>query len=776
MSGSSRASIPDSLRKTIQDIKEIAGKHSDEDVYAMLKECNMDPNETAQKLLYLGMYVYMQCVCECVHACMHPSIDVGVFLADLKADVYLTSVYSCLNILAQDGLLFLFNFADTFHQVKGKRDRKKVLHYKVVGLQSFEVIGKCAEDIEFVGRDKAILQFLFCPHCRVLKTELTKNISKYMSCSGEGPGVAEKTILPLLIILTVYLSFCLYAIGGRPINARRENGYNSYTGRGCQSSVPNLHKKINAAPALASSEAPANGSTSLFNGSSMHELASQLAELYIGGVIKETKADHGNKSRKLPSVRTFVVKQLLAVDPGPTPTPTPTNISIVATRAKIQGGNLNSKSNLGNSISSPSVSGLYSSASDPVLVPSLNPRNSGTVGIIKRATGNQRNSAEISANPLADSRTSVVQNASIEHAVSGSVDLTSNIQSIEFQESERSQLIESSQLPSSASHHIAAGKGNQETCQVNGPSKDILSDASGIATEAKSEVDVKLHKLQNSVRQSVIFPNHLHVPEAFKNSLMFGSLDATLGQNNGDSNSEDASVPNFEAATKEPSPNDHPTSGVGNYPDRPPSPPNVLVNLPSQENISSGMTLRYDQSKQDAMQPVGGSHNSLLPPVMGSHNQKGSSHRHGGNSLTSSTTGSSPSLTQSKGITHSSIANPHQLLSHSGFPQQSSPGNIYIPQTAASGVKFPISPVYKPGNIAGNLTQSGISSAYGSYGPFPPSTSASNDDLAVSELKEKNMHSTIKQNDDLHAFNSTTGRDISPLQANDKPLLFHLHR
>ncbi|GAA0175775.1 hypothetical protein LIER_28887 [Lithospermum erythrorhizon] len=42
---------------TIADIKEIAGgKHSDDDVYAMLKECNMDPNETAQRLLYLDSF------------------------------------------------------------------------------------------------------------------------------------------------------------------------------------------------------------------------------------------------------------------------------------------------------------------------------------------------------------------------------------------------------------------------------------------------------------------------------------------------------------------------------------------------------------------------------------------------------------------------------------------------------------------------------------------------------------------------------------------------
>ncbi|KAE9615171.1 putative GBF-interacting protein [Lupinus albus] len=46
-----KVSIPSSVRKMIQNIKEITGNHSDEDIYAMLKECSMDPNETAQKLL-----------------------------------------------------------------------------------------------------------------------------------------------------------------------------------------------------------------------------------------------------------------------------------------------------------------------------------------------------------------------------------------------------------------------------------------------------------------------------------------------------------------------------------------------------------------------------------------------------------------------------------------------------------------------------------------------------------------------------------------------------
>ncbi|RWW19113.1 hypothetical protein GW17_00016858 [Ensete ventricosum] len=49
--GGARVSIPPSVRRMIQNIKEIAGHHSDEDIYSMLKECAMDPNETAQKLL-----------------------------------------------------------------------------------------------------------------------------------------------------------------------------------------------------------------------------------------------------------------------------------------------------------------------------------------------------------------------------------------------------------------------------------------------------------------------------------------------------------------------------------------------------------------------------------------------------------------------------------------------------------------------------------------------------------------------------------------------------
>ncbi|MCL7051641.1 hypothetical protein MKW94_017785 [Papaver nudicaule] len=52
MSGGTRVSIPNNVKKIIQNIKEIAGNHSDDEIYAMLKECSMDPNETTQKLLF----------------------------------------------------------------------------------------------------------------------------------------------------------------------------------------------------------------------------------------------------------------------------------------------------------------------------------------------------------------------------------------------------------------------------------------------------------------------------------------------------------------------------------------------------------------------------------------------------------------------------------------------------------------------------------------------------------------------------------------------------
>lgn len=48
------------VRKMIQSIKEIVGNFSDDFIYTVLKENNMDPNETTQKLLNQGrLFIFL---------------------------------------------------------------------------------------------------------------------------------------------------------------------------------------------------------------------------------------------------------------------------------------------------------------------------------------------------------------------------------------------------------------------------------------------------------------------------------------------------------------------------------------------------------------------------------------------------------------------------------------------------------------------------------------------------------------------------------------------
>ncbi|OIW02920.1 hypothetical protein TanjilG_29696 [Lupinus angustifolius] len=49
--------IPHNVRNTIHAIREITGKqHTDHEIYAVLRDCSMDPNDTAHKLFYLDTF------------------------------------------------------------------------------------------------------------------------------------------------------------------------------------------------------------------------------------------------------------------------------------------------------------------------------------------------------------------------------------------------------------------------------------------------------------------------------------------------------------------------------------------------------------------------------------------------------------------------------------------------------------------------------------------------------------------------------------------------
>lgn len=90
----------------------------------------------------------------------------------------------------------------------------------------------------------------------------------------------------------------------------------------------------------------------------------------------------------------------------------------------------------------------------------------------------------------------------------------------------------------------------------------------------------------------------------------------------------------------------------------------------------------------------------------------------------------------------------HQYISHNGFPQQPSAGNMYLP-AAAAGIKFPLQQ-FKAGANMGNTAHIGIppgSFISPSVGYAPSQTvnagnSTGNEDLAVSQLKENHMLTT----------------------------------
>lgn len=186
-----------------------------------------------------------------------------------------------------------------------------------------------------------------------------------------------------------------------------------------------------------------------------------------------------------------------------------------------------------------------------------------------------------------------------------------------------------------------------------------------------------------------------------------------------------------------------------------------------------------------------------------------------GNSLVLSTAGPTPLVTQAAGLMQSSIAvtqqplpvfrpptglhiphyppnyipyghyiSPfyvpppgiHQFLSNGAFPQQPQAGSVYPapPAAAAMGVKYSL-PQYKPGTNTGNSAHIGMASGYGPYGSsqagYNPSSAATggnstaNEDLGASQFKESNVYITGQQSEGSAVWIAAPGRDISSLPA-----------
>jgi len=53
--GGHKAGIPPASRKMVQSLKEIVSNIPEHEIYATLKDCNMDPNEAVSRLLSQGI-------------------------------------------------------------------------------------------------------------------------------------------------------------------------------------------------------------------------------------------------------------------------------------------------------------------------------------------------------------------------------------------------------------------------------------------------------------------------------------------------------------------------------------------------------------------------------------------------------------------------------------------------------------------------------------------------------------------------------------------------
>ncbi|VFQ97913.1 unnamed protein product [Cuscuta campestris] len=703
MSGGARVTIPATLRKTIQDIKEIAGDHSDEDILAVLKECKMDPNETAQKLFYI----------------------------------------------------------DTFHEVKRKRDRRKQT-----------TNNQTSED--------------FKQNQHMQKRE-ARGRGNYSSTHVSDAARRQKQR-----------------------SNEQENGVRYSRERGGRGSVPTIAQSEKRAVAVvrsSSTSASATTEADISNGSSsLTQVAVRSSDVSI-----RSTAD-GNKLAKLPSV---ALKQFRYLNPGPTPTSTPT-----FSPYRVKDGNSKSApSDMMFAASSTSASDVYSSASDPVLLSSLNPRNPGIVGTKKREIGTHR----IANEAQSESSLNNVQGVLDGRPAFGTINSTDKIGPTESQAVAKGRL-DGSSKPS----QLIQDEFNQESER----SEEVLaSKADNVTSEAPplfefednlpKQLDMKLEKLKISAHQPVILPSHLQVPEAIKSGLTFGSLEVPIEQIL-KPNSKPASIPNLipmeqvmnSSNDKPASIHDQTCTEISMSHQAPPRTAQEVIHPNNTELVgdstTTGAARTFEQAKQEVLPLFGGSQVShiqspnytlgLVPQVSSSDLvQSERSNQQGGNSQAQSTSGQTPPVSQPIGIGPSSTLshqvfpflrqpyasnyfpyNPYlapfympqtaqQFLGPSGFAQQPSTANIYMPPSP--GVKFPASPLYKSAAITGSLAHYGVPTGYSSYGSSvgyslseaPTSGgSTSRGDLAAAQLNEKNIYSTLKQSEEPHVWTSTIGRDHHP--------------
>ncbi|KAK8691183.1 hypothetical protein V6N13_074701 [Hibiscus sabdariffa] len=541
----------------------------------------------------------------------------------------------------------------------------------------------------------------------------------------------------------------------------------------------------NAASHMQKTTAIPNGYTTLPNGRS--SCGSQLSVKDVNGETKDG----------LPANKPITISVQSCVDEPPITIPAPSFVSLTRGQEK-SASNSNASSS---SSTSTTVSSVYSSASNPVVVPTLS-HHAGTVGTIKSEIGGQQEAAEI-------------------NIIQGNKHVPDDF---DVSKTEKT----ASEVPISI-HGNKLPRKSKAAEQVN-QSKPIESTLLEVVTSEVATLTVKantqfLADSYASSGQHVTFPSHFEVSE---NGLTFGSFDASFGlgtKHNNVTSAEITSGCTVETSVGSDEPSGEPSSrsqGMlstleGDNASQLQSPPE-LEKVPEPEgNISSDAELKVDQSKQEVhlhpegnqcvgpnapsygfgLMPASASHLTQFDgPEARGHDVSRLANFSGGNSPVPSST-STPPLQSSVAAAPQAVhlfhqpfppnyfpyphyLTPfymhamHQYVNLTGLPQQPPAGNLYMsPGAAAPGVKFPL-PQFKPGTLAGNPAHFTIPSGYGPFTPPPvgynlsvPSvtsgSSSGKEDPTTSELKENHIYTTGPLNEGSTIWMAAAGHDISNL-------------
>ncbi|XP_012071069.1 GBF-interacting protein 1-like isoform X2 [Jatropha curcas] len=608
------------------------------------------------------------------------------------------------------------------------------------------------------------------------------------------------------------------AVGVRNAAPRRENGATHMTERAPSTAGQKTNNK--AVTEIKASTVTPNGPSSLPNGGSS---LGHSPESPARGVVHSTK-DGSDIDKKKPGTALL-----------PTPSSPATN-QISEHMIQVQQGKPASSSNdQPTSTISASVPGVYSSASDPVLAPTMT-WISGTIGAIKQEVGSQQRAAgsnQIQGNNLVSDD---VGSELPKNEISASTIIHSVIKrkvpgKSANEKPESSETLQPSLPADDTSLAVGSSSSSQDS--------DIPSKVS--SEDAHTDDSSCLLPVQTVTNGHVTFPNHFKVPEALKSGLTFGSFDVNSGPgtkncngNSCDINSTHATESSHgtdETARETSSSNQSISSTVlVDHPDQLESPEQVFENATKSEGIAtSDADPKSNKASQEMMLLPEGQQNSVvqiapsygfgivstvpggqLVQIEGYESQTQDVSCLSGfvseNPMASSIPSPSPSPPVQNSVAvspqpmvfrppyppsyfpYGHFFNPyfippmHQFLSHNGLAQQPSTGNAYLTPTAtapAPGVKFPFQQ-FKPGTSTGNPTPIGMQPIYGSYGsspvsfnPVPAVTSGSpaSNEDVSASQLKESQIYTTGPLNDGSAWISPPGQELSSLHLNS---LYHI--